>query len=168
MSLSQSQSISQDKFLLLSANLLHQAFIEAPRTDAKKVYKQLLTGETVNLTTVQMAQDARAAFHVSLSHSEFRGQLNFSAFRASVTGLVAKIAVALREEREVRVFNALNGGSAMIFGITAVTLEDGERNVMVLAADLCKEGDATLLQLMYLDPMQFAAASAPAQGDNTG
>jgi len=56
----------------------------------------------------------------------------------------------------------------MIFGITAVTLEDGERNVMVLAADLCKEGDATLLQLMYLDPMQFAAASAPAQGDNTG
>ena len=161
MSLSQSEPVSQDEFLFLAASMLHQTFIDSSRTDAKKLYKQLAAGGTAKLTSVQIAQDSQAASHVSLSHSEFRGTLNFSAFRASVTMLVAKIAQALREEKELKVFNALNGGGAMIFGVTAVTEEEGQRNVMVLAADMCEEENATLLQLMYLDPAQFVGGARP-------
>ena len=50
----QSQSISQDKFLLICTNLLHRAFIEAARTDAKKVYRVLVEGQRIYLTTVEM------------------------------------------------------------------------------------------------------------------
>jgi|GEM_PF-290812 hypothetical protein len=160
MSLAQSQTITQHKFLFLAANMLHETFVDSTRTQAKRVFKQLASGGTAKLTAVQTAQNAQAAFHLSLSHSEFRGTLNFSAFRSSVTCLVAKIAHALREEKEFKVFNALNGGGAMIFGVTAVTEEKGQRNVMVLAADMREEGDATLLQLMYLDPAQFVAGAA--------
>lgn len=165
MSSSQFHSISRDKFLVLAANLLHRALIEPARTEAKRVYRALAAGETVHLSTVQMENDSRAAFHLSLAHGEFCGSLNYSAFRASVAALIGNIARAVREEKELKVFNALNGGSAMIFGITAVTQVAGERNVMVLAADLRDDGEATVLQLMYLDPTQFAGVAVSAAGD---
>ncbi|MCB1705956.1 MAG: hypothetical protein KDI17_13910 [Halioglobus sp.] len=156
------QSMPQDKFLLVAFNLLHRAFIEPTRTQAKALYQQVAAGTAVNLTKVQLEDKSTAAFQLSLSHSEFKGRINFGAFRASVKALVANIAQALREERELKVFSALHGGSAMIFGITAVTLEDGQHNVMVLAVDAREDEATTVLQLMYLDPSQFTeAATAP-------
>ena len=62
-------------------------------------------------------------------------------------------------------FNALNGGNAMIFGITAVTHEDDKANVMVLAADTGQEGGGTTLQLMYLNPEQFMGSKTNAGAD---
>ena len=159
---SQIQSMPQDKFLLVAVNLLHKAIVEATRTQAKALYQQIAREEVVRLTKVQLVDNSIASFKLSLSHSEFQGRLNFGAFRASATALIANIAQALREERELKVLNALNGGSAMIFGITAVTLENNQRNVMVLAVDSSEEGEATILQLMYLDPTQFAGGSAQA------
>lgn len=159
---SQIQSMPQDKFLLVAVNLLHKAIVEATRTQAKALYQQIAREEVVSLTKVQLVDNSIASFKLSLSHSEFQGRLNFGAFRASATALIANIAQALREERELKVLNALNGGSAMIFGITAVTLENNQRNVMVLAVDSSEEGEATILQLMYLDPTQFAGGSAQA------
>ena len=168
MSQSQIQSLPQDKFLLVAVNLLHKAFIEATRTEAKALYQKIAGEEVVNLTRVELVDKSIARFQLSLSHSEFIGRLNFGAFRASVTALIANIAQALREERELRVFNALNEGSAMIFGITAVTVEDNQRNVMVLAVDSSEAGEATVLQLMYLDPSQFAGGATPAKADTVG
>ncbi|MCB1687762.1 MAG: hypothetical protein KDI33_04725 [Halioglobus sp.] len=168
MSQSQIQSLPQDKFLLVAVNLLHKAFIEATRTEAKALYQKIAGEEVVNLTRVELVDKSIARFQLSLSHSEFIGRLNFGAFRASVTALIANIAQALREERELRVFNALNEGSAMIFGITAVTVEDNQRNVMVLAVDSSEAGEATVLQLMYLDPSQFAGGATPAKSDTVG
>jgi hypothetical protein len=153
-------SMAQDQFLLVAVNLLHRSFIEARRSDAKALYQEIASGNLVRLTTVQLADTSKADFHLSLSHSEFLGRLNFSAFRASVTALTANIARALQEKRELKVFSAQNGGNAVIFGITAVTLENGLRNVMVLAADTRGAGAATELQLMYLDPTQFAGGPA--------
>ncbi|MEZ5571559.1 MAG: hypothetical protein R3E64_05990 [Halioglobus sp.] len=163
----QMQSMPQEKFLLVAVNLVHQALVEATRTEAKKTYNQLFNGNTVELTTVRMEDESTASFQLSLAHSEFKGKLNFGAFRASVSTLVGNVARALREQKEIKVFNALNGGSAMIFGITAVTLENNQTNVMVLAADTRKEADATTLQLMYLDPTQFATRSPVAPSDST-
>jgi hypothetical protein len=77
---------------------------------------------------------------VSLAHDEYRGKLNYAAFRASLTNLIGNISKALSEERELRVSNASNGGSVMIFGITTVMHEDNKPNVMVLAADTGQEG----------------------------
>ncbi len=119
----------QDKFLLVAVNLLHKAFIEATRTEAKALYQKLAVEQVVNLTKVELVDKSVATFQLSLSHSEFNGRINFGAFRASVTALVANITQALRDERELKVFNALNDGGAMIFGITAVTVEDNQRNV---------------------------------------
>ena len=161
----QTQSISQEKFLLVAVNLLHKAFVVAPRTEAKSTYTQIAAGKTAHLTMVQMADDAMAGFDLSLAHSEFQGRLSYSAFRSSVTTLIGNITRALREKKDLKVFNALNGGSAMIFGITAVTVQDDQANVMVLAADPGEAGASTTLQLMYLDPAQFSGQRPPARAD---
>jgi hypothetical protein len=152
----QTQSIPREKFLLMSVNLLHRAFIEAARTDAKNMYKEIANGNAVHLTTVQMEDKSTVRFNLSLDKTEFKGKLNYGAFRASLVTLIGNISQALSDEKEVPVFSGSDGNSSMIFGVTAVTVERDEPNVMVLAADPAGQGDATMLRLMYLDSQQFA------------
>ena len=162
MASSQIQSMPQEKFLLVAVNLLHAAFVEAARTEAKNLYNEISQGSIVHLTSVRLADDSIARFDVSLAHGEYQGSLNYGAFRASLTSLIGNISKVLSEEKELRVFSSLNGGNAMIFGITAVTHEDNKPNVMVLAADTGQEGGGTTLQLMYLNPEQFAGSETNA------
>jgi hypothetical protein len=158
----QTQSIPREKFLLMSANILHRAFIESARTDAKNVYKEISGGSAVHLTTVQMEDKSTVRFDLSLDQTEFKGKLNYGAFRASLATLIGNISQALGDEKEVPVFG---GSSSMIFGVTAVTVEQDELNVMVLAADPGGQGGATMLRLMYLDPQQFAEQQATGASD---
>lgn len=151
----QSQSIPQSKFMLMCVNLLHKAFIESARTDAKNAYRDISAGKVVHLTTVQMEDKSTVRFNLSMDHSEFRGKLNYGAFRASVGTLVNNITQWLREEKEVPVFNAEEGNNTVIFGVTAVTVEENEANVMVLGANTADHQATVMLRLAYLDPAQF-------------
>ena len=139
----QTQAIPREKFLMLSVNLLHRAFIESARTDAKNMFRQVAGGHAVHLSTVEMED-----------------KLNYGAFRASLASLIANISQALRDKKEFSVFNAQQDADTMIFGITAVTVEQDTPNVMVLGADLDGQSGATTLRLMYLDPEQFAEGQA--------
>ena len=156
----QTQSIPREKFLLMSINLLHRAFIESARTDAKNMYKDIADGSAVHLTTVQMEDKSTVRFNLSLDQTEFKGKLNYGAFRASLVTLIGNISQALNDEKEVPVFSGSDGNGSMIFGVTAVTVEQDETNVMVLAADPGGQGSATMLRLMYLDSQQFAGQQA--------
>jgi hypothetical protein len=151
----QSQSIPSDQFLLMSVNLLHKAFLEASRTDAKNLYKALAEGTLVRLTTVQMEDKSTLGVNLSLDHSEFRGKLNFGAFRASVGALIGKVGQTLKEEQDYPMFGGDEEGGAMIFGITGLTVEEQQPNVMVLASQTLGSDASVTLKLMYLDPSQF-------------
>lgn len=155
----QQQSISQERFLTMAANLLHRAFIEAQRTDAKNLYKILVEGKKVGLTRVEMEDKSMLDIGLGLDHSEFRGKLNYSAFRASVAALIAETARAIKEEKPVRTFTPQSGEGATIFGITAVTVEDNEPNVLVLGTE-SGPGARLTLELMYVDPQQFVTGDA--------
>lgn len=151
------QAIDQDKFLILAANLLHKALVEPSRTTAKRLYRELEKGQAVPLAAVEMEDKSQARFTLALEHSEFCGRLNFGAFQASVKTLLSNIVKNVKEKRELRVFNAQENTGAMIFGITGVTMESEQANVLVLAAQPAQDTQVTTLQLMYLDPKQFAA-----------
>lgn len=159
------QSMPREKFLLMAANLLHREFVEAPRTEAKNTYREIAEGRPVHLTTVQMEDGSTSRFGLRLDHSEFRGKLNYGAFRASLASLVGNIGQALKDEREVNVFNAQDNPDTMLFGVTAVTLDDDVPNVMVLGAELASGSGETVLSLMYLDPAQFMAENATDTGE---
>ncbi len=152
----QSQSIPRDQFLLMAVNLLARAFIQAPRTDAKRVYREMAEGRPIQLATVEMEDKSTARFDLSLDHGEFRGKLNYGAFRASLATLLGNITAKLQEEgTEVSVFTAGEDPNNMIFGVNAVTIEQEQPNVLVLGADTGMRGNSVMLKLVYLDPAQF-------------
>ncbi len=157
------QSMAPEQFLVLAANLLHRALVEPGRTEAKQLYRRIEEGERTALANVRMEDESLASFGLSLDHSEFRGKLNYGAFRGSLTTLLSNIAQLVNEEKPLRVFNAQDGGQSMIFGVPAVTVEQGKTNVLVLSADPGAAG-GTELRLMYIDPLQFEEQFAEGEG----
>ena len=69
----QTQSISREKFLVIAINLLHKSLVDAARTDAKNVFKELAEGKTYPLTNVRMENKSIVRFDVQLDDSEFVG-----------------------------------------------------------------------------------------------
>jgi hypothetical protein len=151
--------MAQHQFILVAVNLLHRAFVTCTRAEAKQRYRKLGDGEQLLLGDVKLEDGSTARFAVSLDSSEHVGRLNFSGFRTSVEVLLANLAQALQEERELPVFGSDDTG-ATIFGATGVTATGATANVMVLAAGPGQSRETTVLQLLYLDPAQFKQASA--------
>ena len=163
MSQSQTQPISRDKFLIMAANLLHKVLLDVPRTEAKTLYKNISKGDVLHLATVKMEDQSTVRFRATLDHSEFKGKLNFGAFRHSLALLVSNLGQALNDEKEVPVFNEEGDPNAMIFGITAVTQEQNQANIMVLGANTGDDQPSVMLRLMYIDNRQFLEPEAPAE-----
>ncbi len=160
------KSIPRDQFLTIAVNLLYKAFLENRRTEAKNVFRDMSTGRTVHLTNVVMEDKSQVRFDVALDHSEYRGKLNFGAFRASLAMLVAQLSDALRAGKDIKVFSEQNNPDNVVFGLSAATEDEGEVNVMVLGADSNAARGSIELRLQYLDPAQFAAEAqaTPAGG----
>lgn len=159
----ETQSMPREKFLTMSINLLHRAFIESTRTEAKKLFKFIEQGQTVALTEVRMENDSTVRVDVALDHSEFGGSLNYGAFRTSLTALLGNLAKAINEEREIQTFGAENDPNSMIFGVTGVTLERSVPAVMVLSSGSSDREARIVLRLMYLDYKQFEASQKEGQ-----
>ncbi len=150
------QSLPRDQFLTIAVNLLHKVFIESGRTDAKNLYRALAEGKRVALTTLKLENGSGVRVDLTLDHSEFAGALNYGAFRASLRTLLANMAQALQEEKDIQTFSAQGGENQTIFGVTGVTVEEGIPAVMVLATQSNDSQPVVQLQLMYLDHTQFA------------
>ena len=155
----QTHSISREKFLVIAINLIHKALVEAARTDAKNAFKVLAEGKIMPLTNVRMEDESIVRFDVQLDGSEFVGNLNFGAFKTSVALLVSNLSKALQAEQDIPVFTAQESPEMLMFGVTAVTYEDSQANVMVLGSDSGSEQASVRLKLMFLDPEQFADAA---------
>jgi hypothetical protein len=149
------QNIPKDKFLLIAVNLLHRQFVSAGRTQAKRVYRDLEEGRVLPITTVKMEDESTVRFSVSLDHSEFRGKLNFSAFRASLSILISNLARAVQEKQNIPVFSVENNPDSVLFGITGITIEQEQANVLLLGTNVQGGAGAVTLRLMYFDPEQF-------------
>lgn len=162
MAQSAQHSIPRDKFLLIAVNLLHRQFIEAPRTEAKRLYGDLFEGRVLPLTRVRMEDDSIVDFGLELDHSEYEGKLNFGAWRGSLSILLENLSRALQQQQEVRVFAMEQRPESVLFGVTGVSVEKGQPNVMVLGADVADKPGSVLLRLMYLDHSQFVEQDAAA------
>ena len=165
MSRIETQSMTREQFLTISVNLLHRAFIEATRTDAKNLFKAISDGQRVALTNVEMADKATVRFDLGLDHSEYEGSLNFGAFRASLTALLGKLASAIKAKEEIVTFGAEGDAENVIYGVTGVTVERNVPSVMVLSSHTGGKEPAILLRLMYLDYQQFLASQQEDAGD---
>jgi hypothetical protein len=153
----QTSSIPREKFLRLCTNLLYTVFLQAARTEAKRLYRQLDAGTKVALTRMQMEDKSELRFDLSMDKSQHRGKLNFTSFRNGLALLVNNLNEQLLGAEDIQVFSAQDNPEQMIFGVLGVTQEAGQANVLALGADTGTAGEASVeLQLLYLDPAQFA------------
>lgn len=156
MSVTTQQTIPQDKFLRIAVNLLYKGIIDVPRTRAKRLFAELDEGRTVALAHMTMdEQGGEVRVDLNLNKSEFRGRLNFGAFKASVATLIAEATQALQAEKAVPVFTAEGRDSHILFGVIGVTVEDEQPNALGVTVDTGGPAGVINLTLMYLDPAQF-------------
>jgi hypothetical protein len=168
----ETKSMPPAKFLTISANLLHNAFIKAGRTAAKRVYRDIEAGKVVPLTYLELEDKSMVRFDLSLNHKLYRGQLNFTSFRNGVALFIMNAGEVLREPDKLRIYQNQDNPRSIVFGVLAISTEDGEPSVLSLVADSSGEEAVVHLQLTYLDSVQFqgrevadTTADSPAPGD---
>ena len=163
----ETQSISREQFLTICTNLLYRAFVKASRTDAKKLFREISDGRPVRLTQLEMEDRSMVEFQISMDHSEFRGKLNYGAFRASIGNLLGNIAQTLEQKKEIQTFGAENNENSMIFGVTGLTVEDDQPNVLALSTTTAVNEANVMMRLMYLDPEQFVQRAGSGDAQDT-
>jgi hypothetical protein len=149
----QSHSMSHSQFLKIASNVIGKCVIHAERTDAKAIFSSIAAGNTESLVTVRMEDDRELRFELKLDHSEFRGKLNYSAFKANVSILLAIVGEHLQADKDVSVrTDGLSGN--FVFALPALSEEQGELNALLLGANLAQPGVACL-NLAFFDSSQF-------------
>ncbi|CAN0601696.1 unnamed protein product [Ectocarpus sp. 12 AP-2014] len=157
-----SVNLSSDKFLTMSVNLLNRAFLENSRTEAKKLFRQLEEGKTMAITHLQMEDKSMVRVDVALNHKFFPGKLNFRTFKTALTLLLSNAAETLKKPEDLRTYRNEVDPNSVLFGVTAVVIEDNVPSVLALGAETGRGGPNFLLQLSYLDPKQFETDAAGA------
>ena len=104
---------------------------------------------------------------LKLDCSEFRGALNFSLFRDSVLALLSRLSDTLREEESalpvMRLMDEAGQSTSerRLFGVPGVIVLDGVPNMLMMGATPSPSEPVILIELMYIDPEQFAQSPEP-------
>ena len=95
------RDITPVQFATVAANLLHQGVLEAGRTTAKRMFRELEAGRTVTITQLRMEDEGLTRIDLSLNKTAFQGAMNYSAFRDGVLALVARLSETLRDKKAI-------------------------------------------------------------------
>lgn len=160
--------LEANQLATIAANLLHQGILEADRTSAKRIFRELEAGRKVTLTNLRMEDGGTVRMDLNLDARAFNGTLNFSAWRDGVLALVARLSDELREERPLPVFKPLDDQSELpdsdrnlnLIGCIGGTTHDGAVNALMLGLSPDPERPVVTFSLVYVDPAQFSAPDA--------
>ena len=75
------QTLTDEQFATISANVLHQTLIEVSRTVGKRIFRELEAGKRVALTQLRMEDEGQVRLDLTLDHTEFRGGAQFFAIQ---------------------------------------------------------------------------------------
>lgn len=152
--MSEQQTVSMDpkRFATAAVNVLHAAFINASRAQAKRHFARVQGGSLLDLAAVKMNDGSELLFRAALDHSQFRGRLNFTVFRQSLDMLLRRLVERIRGKGDMNIYNSEEG--ALLFNVPTVVTVEGKANVLMLGLDKPETGIVTL-RMQFLDPDQF-------------
>jgi hypothetical protein len=149
------------RYVTVAANLLHAAFIKAPRAQAKRHFARLHGGNPLDLAKLTFGERGEVQFRVDLDFSEYRGKIGFPVFRAALQRLLGQLGQRVRLKQDIPVLASEQTGQ-ILFAVPAFVQDEGQVNVLMLGVGKAEPG-VTTLRLQYLDPEQFRKpAEAPA------
>ncbi|GIX30835.1 MAG: hypothetical protein KatS3mg124_1307 [Porticoccaceae bacterium] len=149
-----SLQIRIEHLLALAVQGLDQALLRAPKARARRLYKELREGRTVDFGTLT-ASDRRfppVRLKLALDHSQFVGFLTLPLFRQALADLLRGLATRLSRREEIRLFEAEGGGEVIAF-VPGLVGDGHHLNVLVLG--IVPGPSQAVLKLQFLDPDQF-------------
>ena len=158
-------TLTEEQLATISANILHQTLIEVSRTVGKRLFRELESGTRIAVTKLRMEDESEVRMDLKLDCTEFRGALNFSLFRDSVLALLSRLSETLRDEDTVLPVMRMMDESGQstserrLFGVPGVIALDGVPNMLMMGATPSPNEPVILIELMYIDPEQFAQSS---------
>lgn len=167
------RTLTDEQFATISANVIHQSLIEVSRTVGKRIFRELEVGKRIAVTQLRMEDESEVRLDVTLDHSEFRGALNFSIFRDSVLALLARLGDTLRDEDTslpvMRMMDDTGEASSerRLFGVPGLIVVDDVANMLMMGATPSVSEPVVLIELMYIDPEQFAQSDASEASSNS-
>ncbi|WP_374973413.1 hypothetical protein [Spongiibacter marinus] len=148
-------NIETPALMLLASSLIKQCIIDGQRSDGKRFFRALEAGKAVLLNDVKLEDGSVLRVSLDMNYDEFRGQLNFSAFRNQLIMLVDSYARFLKTGNAPRVMSDQEGQEHVIF-VPVISETKGQMNALVLGVDQRQAGNLRF-RLMFVDPDQFAA-----------
>lgn len=152
------EKIAPERLLTIGVNVLHRAFHDGPRADAKRRYQFIMERQPVYLLNMAMDGGGEVRVVLSLDRSELRGRLNFSLFRQLIAQLLVNYSEVLTSGQKPNVFSDAQNRRWVFLHPAFCNTAEG-LNAVALAVDLGRVGELRL-ELMFLDPQQFLAQPA--------
>ena len=155
-------TLTEEQLATISANILHQTLIEVSRTVGKRLFRELESGTRIAVTQLPMEDGSEVRVDLKLDCSEFRGALNFSLFRDSVLALLSRLSDILRDaESALPVMHLMDEAGhttseRRLFAVPGVIVLDDVPNMLMMGATPSPSEPVILIELMYIDPDQFA------------
>lgn len=170
---SNERALTDEQFATVSANILHQTLIEVSRTVGKRIFRELEAGKRVALTQLRMEDEGQVRLDLTFDHTEFRGALNFSLFRDSILALLSRLGETLQDDNKplpvMRMMDESGEATSerRLFGVPGVIVVEGVPNMLMMGATPSNTEPVVLIELMYIDPEQFAQSVASEASSNS-
>src|SRR5690349_19373577 len=99
------QSIAPEKLLVIATNILHKAFHDCTRLDAKRRFQYLEEGRSIFLVKLRVDDGSELDINLKLDRTELKSKLNFSVFRKLIGHLIAGFATVLEKNETIKTFS---------------------------------------------------------------
>jgi len=137
----------------LTAKILDQLFIRAPKDKAKPVFKDIKQGKAFPLGNVTLQELIESTISLDLDYSEFRGPgFNFDAFALALRGILGQVSQKLQTKTDLNIMTSEQG--TILLNLPGMIQIGDQLNVMVMAFDLGALKNISI-KLMFVEPDQY-------------
>jgi translation initiation factor 1 (eIF-1/SUI1) len=156
----QAINIDARKLFNLGANLLVAGFKNQSPENAKKLFKELKQGVSVNSGELSgETSGVKIPIRLELDRSEYKGQFNYPNFELSLNAMLQKFQTEVRKDKDLKELRTLTNESTggIVFNLPSGVEIQGNLNVMMLCME--PSADCLAVRLIYVDSAQFREQS---------
>lgn len=137
----------------ISANILHQLFVSAPKDKSREIFKTIKQGKAFNTGTLKLGEFGESSLKLSLDYSDFQGPgFNYDVFSQALQALLKRLSIKLQRKEDLNVLSSDKG--SVVVTIPGLVQVQEQVNILMISLDFANPREITLC-LMFIDPSQF-------------
>ena len=154
------------QLLKVAAGILQAGFLTGPRVNAKRQFKKLKQGKSIQAGTLNIGQRKDVPFKLQLDYSEYNGPgFGFDSFSAALISMLHEIETAFKQEKDLNILSSENQSELVLAALPGIVEWEEQINVMMMSFCFSQVPDI-ILKLMFFEPSQFNFAGNDNDDDN--